>query len=59
MTNEDGDDDFQDITHLNIAEVFEDTEDEVYILPKHHRCAAHTLNLIATNIREHCILLYI
>jgi len=29
VTNEDEDNDFQDISHLNIVEVFEDTEDEV------------------------------
>jgi len=27
VTNEDEDNDFQDISHLNIAEVLEDTED--------------------------------
>lgn len=39
MTNEKNDNYIQDITHLDISEVFEDTEDEVHILLKYHRCA--------------------
>lgn len=59
MRNEDEDNDFQDISHFNIAEVFEETEDEVYLLPKHHRYEAHTLNLIATNVRELYFLIFL
>lgn len=46
--------------YVNIADLFDGAEDIDYILPKHHRYAAHTLNLIATNVRTNIfILMYI
>jgi len=45
--NEDEDNGFQDTSHFNITEEFEDTEDEVYILPRHHTIidVQHTLSI--------------
>jgi len=46
--------------YVNIADLFNEAEDIDYILTKHHRCAVHTLNLIATNVRTNVfILIYI
>lgn len=51
------DNDFlQHVSYCDIAEIFESEGDDSYVLPKHHRCAAHTINLIATNVSKFIVL---
>jgi hypothetical protein len=47
------DDDVEEIDAIDLNILNDEDHDLQYALPKHHRCCAHTINLIATTVIKH------
>jgi len=46
-------DDLEEIDAIDLNILNDKDHDLQYVLPKHHRCCAHTINLIATMVFKH------
>jgi len=51
--NDEVDDDVEEIDAIDLNILNDEDHDLQYVLPKHHQCCAHTINLIATMVIKH------
>jgi len=51
--NDSVNDNIEEINAIELNILNDEDHDLQYLLPKHHRCCAHTINLIATMVTKH------